>query len=210
MQEESYRKRRAVRLENALIRATLTIEGAHIAEILHKATGVNPLWTPPWDSIEPSEYEASKHPEYGGGLEAQLLSGILGHNICLDTFGTPSGEELAAGIPVHGEAPVIAYEASGDAKSVTLGATLSKAQVRFTRTVSIAPGSFVLRFHEEVENLAAFDRPIAWTQHVTLGPPFLERGGTHFRVSATRSKVIDSTFNDGQGAQAPGAEFDWP
>jgi len=43
-----------------------------------------------------------------------------------------------------------------------------------------------------VQNLTAWDRPIGWTQHVTLGPPFLERGVTQFRASATRSKVLES------------------
>ena len=30
----------------------------------------------------------------------------------LDTFGAPSPEEAAAGMPVHGEAPVVRYEVS--------------------------------------------------------------------------------------------------
>ena len=68
----------------------------------------------------------------------------------------------------------------------------------------------MVRFSEEVENLAATDRPIAWTQHVTLGPPFLERGQTQFRLPAARSKVIDGDFNGGLGPQKPGAEFAWP
>src|SRR5580692_5030344 len=102
MAEIQFQNRRAVRVENELVRVTSTIEGAHLAEILHKPSGVNPLWIPPWPSIEPSTYNFAKHPEYGVGAEAHLLSGILGHNICLDTFGGPSLEEAAAGMPVHG------------------------------------------------------------------------------------------------------------
>ena len=38
---------------------------------------------------------------------------------------------------------------------------------------------------ERIENLSATDSPVGWTQHVTLGPPFLEKGRTQFRVPAT-------------------------
>jgi hypothetical protein len=68
----------------------------------------------------------------------------------------------------------------------------------------------VVRISESLSNISPADRPIAWTQHVTLGPPFLERGLTRFRATATRSKVIDSDFNGGHGPQKRGAEFLWP
>src|SRR3954462_6052844 len=109
MNEVSYRDRRAVQIENETIRVTVLVEGGHIAEILHKATGINPLWTPPWNSIEPSTYDPTKHPEYGEGAEGPLLAGIMGHNLCLDLFGGPSPEEAAAGITVHGEGSVAPY-----------------------------------------------------------------------------------------------------
>ncbi len=210
MRELTYLNRRAVQLENDLIRVTLTVEGGHVAEILHKPTGVNPLWTPPWPSIEPSTYNPVKHSEYGSHGEAQLLSGILGHNICLDTFGAPSSEEAAAGMPVHGEAPVAPYEVSVSSNGITLATTLSKAQLRFERRVNLDPGGKTVFFSETVENLSPSDRPIGWTEHVTLGPPFLQNGSTEFRASATRSKVISSEFNDGKGSQQPDAEFEWP
>ena len=110
MRITEYRGRRAVQLENNDIRVTLTVEGGHIAEILHKATGVNPLWTPPWPSIEPSKYNRATHPQYGDDAEAKLLAGIMGHNLCLDIFGGPSKEEAAAGLTVHGEASVLKYQ----------------------------------------------------------------------------------------------------
>ena len=81
------------------IRVTVLEGGGHIAEILDKATGVNPLWTPPWPSIEPEEFDHVAHPGYGGGpAESRLLSAIMGHNLCLDFFGGPSPEEEAAGL----------------------------------------------------------------------------------------------------------------
>jgi hypothetical protein len=210
MRKLTFRNRRTAQIENSVVRVTVTAEGGHIAEILHKPTGVNPLWLPPWPSIEPSSYDQAKQPEYGAHSEAQLLSGILGHNICLDTFGAPSVEEAAAGMPVHGEAPVASYELSGGSDWIEAEAVLQKAQLRFKRRISLAPDAMVIKFSEEIENLALSDRPIGWTQHVTVGPPFLERGRTQFRASATRSKVIASNFNEAKGMQASGAEFEWP
>src|ERR1017187_7055044 len=85
----------------------------------------------------------------------------------LDTFGAPSPEEAAAGMPVHGEAPVVRYEVSAIPDGMCLAATLAKAQLRFERRIRLAPGSKVLLFSETLENLSPSDRPIAWTQHVT-------------------------------------------
>ena len=65
MTEISYRNRRAFQIENETLRVTLLAEGGHVAEILHKGAGVNPLLTPPWPSIEPSAYDPRKHPQYG-------------------------------------------------------------------------------------------------------------------------------------------------
>ncbi len=93
----------ATSIENDALRVTVLHEGGHIAEILDKRTGINPLWIPPWTSIEPSTYDTARHPEYGEGADASLLAGIMGHNLCLDIFGGPSTDEAAAGLPVHGE-----------------------------------------------------------------------------------------------------------
>lgn len=207
MSPATYRARRAASVENSDLRVTVTIEGGHIAEIFDKATGVNPLWTPPWPSMEPSAYDRARHPGYGSGAEAKLLAGILGHNLCLDLFGGPSAEEAAAGITSHGEGSVAPYEISTGAGSLTMQTRLPLAQLTFTRIITLQGRAVQIR--ETVENLAACDRPIAWTQHVTLGPPFLERGATQFRTSATRSKVFETAFGAHDYLTA-GAEFDWP
>ena len=202
-----YRGRRAARLENDVVRVTVLKEGGHIAEILDKTTGVNPLWTPPWPSIEPSAYDHSKHPEYGGGVDASLLSGIMGHNLCLDIFGGPSDAEAAAGLPVHGEASVSRYEVEQSSQAVVQRALLPLANLRVERRIQLSNRS--IRVQESVENLSGVDRPIGWTQHVTLGPPFLEKGVTEFRASATRSKVFERPFGSADYLE-PAAEFTWP
>ena len=137
MPHTEYRGRRAVSLENGDIRLTALVEGGHIAEILHKATGVNPLWTPPWPSIEPSAYNSQKHPQYGDDAEAKLLAGIMGHNLCVDLFGGPSPEEAAAGLTAHGEASVNNYEATFKGDALTMRVSMPHAQLVVERTLAL-------------------------------------------------------------------------
>jgi hypothetical protein len=202
-----YRDRRAAAIENQHLRVTVLREGGHIAEILDKETGINPLWTPPWRSSEPSAFGPDAYAEYGHDAESKLLAGIMGHNLCLDFFGGPSEEEAAAGLTVHGEASVAAYEMEEAADALTLRARYPMAQIAFQRRIELRGRT--VRIRERVENLTACDRPIAWTQHVTLGPPFLEKGVTQFRASATRSKVSESDFGVDDRLRTA-AEFDWP
>ena len=54
-----FRGRRAAAIENNDLRLTVVEGGGHIAEVFHKASGVSPLWIPPWPSIEPRDYVAS-------------------------------------------------------------------------------------------------------------------------------------------------------
>src|SRR5580704_2657343 len=193
MPEQNFRGRRATSISNEQLRVTVLHEGGHIAEILDKATGVNPLWIPPWPSIEPSTYDRARHPEYGNDSESKLLAGIMGHNLCLDIFGEPSEEEAAAGMTVHGEGSIVRYDVSADSAGLTQRAQFPIAQLSFERHIRFGHDR-AIEFHETLENLSAADRPIAWTQHATLGPPFLERGRTEFRASATRSRVFENDY----------------
>jgi hypothetical protein len=193
----SFNNRRAAQIENDSIRLTVTVEGGHIAEILHKPSGVNPLWIPPWPSIELSTWNGEKNPDYGADAESKLLSGIMGHNLCLDLFGSPSPEEAAAGMTVHGEASILPYQISISDRQLTAACFLPAAQLKFERRIRLE-GARVL-IAETVENMAVFDRPIAWTQHVTLGPPFLEKGVTQFRAPGTKARSFGSSH-----------DFEWP
>ncbi len=210
MSETKYSGRKAQVLDNGTLQITVLVEGGHIAAVTDKASGINPLWTPPWPSLEPSQYEPAKHPAYGADAESKLLAGLMGHNLCMDIFGGPSEAEAAAGMTVHGEASVAAYDLKVSGDTLTQRAVFTQAQLRFSRSIRLPAGQRTAMITETVENLTALDRPIAWTQHVTLGPPFLEKGATEFRVTATRSKVIEHDFTAGKGYMKIGAEFDWP
>lgn len=203
-----FRGRDAVRCENSDLRLTVLREGGHLAEVYDKQAGVSPLWVPHWASIEPSAYDAVAHPEFGSASDARLLAGIMGHNLCLDLFGSPSVEEQAAGYSAHGEASVVSYDVSeGEDELLLLRAHLPLAQLEIARSIQMF-GRFV-RIRETVQNLTAVDRPIGWTQHVTLSPPFLDPLRTEFRASMTRSLVCD--IDPGANAYLEaGADFAWP
>jgi len=202
-----YHGRRAAVLENDDLRVTVLEEGGHIAEICDKATGINPLWTPPWPTMEPSHFDPGVHTAYGDGVDATLLAGIMGHNLCLDIFGGPSPEEAAAGLPVHGEASLARYDVNRSGNVLTLQASLPLADFEVERRLEL--NGRVLRIEESVHNPSGVDRAIGWTQHVTLGPPFLRKGVTQFRTSSRRSKVFETTFGAADYL-IPGAEFEWP
>jgi hypothetical protein len=200
--------RKIVSIENREVRISVTVEGGHIAEIIEKSTGVNPLWVPPWPSIEPSSYSLERNPEYGADAESKLLAGIRGHNLALDIFGGPSPEEFRAGLTVHGEASVVPYEIETTLDGLRARAHLPLAMLDFEREIRLDYGGIV-RIRETVSNLLAMDRPIAWTQHVTLGPPFIGHGVTELNLLAKKSMVYPIDLSEHQCYQ-PGAEFEWP
>src|SRR5262245_42115761 len=203
----TYRGRRAASIENAQLRITVLIEGGHIAEVLDKRTGINPLWIPRWASIEPSSFDAARHAQYGDAADGRLLAGIMGHNVCLDIFGGPSAEEAAAGLSAHGEGSVVPYAIEMNGAVLEAQADLPQAGLAFARRLELRHN--IVGVFETVTNMTACDRPVGWTQHVTLGAPFLKHGVTEFRASATRSKVIESTFGPADYLVA-GAIFEWP
>ena len=202
-----FRGRRGAAIENDHLRVTVLEGGGHIAEVFDKRAGVSPLWIPPWPSIDPSTYVAEGDDTYGASGESQLLAGIMGHNLCLDIFGGPSAEEEAAGLRPHGEASLVPYHIHAWSTGIVMSTMLHEARLAVERRITLQ-GSAV-RIVESVENVSATDRPVGWTEHVTLGPPFLENGNTEFRTSATRSKVFEGVFGAADYL-VPSAEFDWP
>lgn len=197
-------------LENEFLRLTLLPGGGHIAAVELKENGMNPLWEPPWDTVDPSAYDARAHPQFGSDVDARLLAGIAGHNLCFDIFGVPSREEAVAGLGVHGEASSVDWEVESGDGWLEARADLPLAGMQLARRLKLSPGASRVDISETATNLTGIDRPVGWTQHATLGPPFLEKGETLFEVSATRSKVIDGEFAPGADRFVPGAEFDWP
>jgi hypothetical protein len=189
--------------------------GGHICELnLNACSGVNPLWRPPWETIDPFKYTTAKHKsKYGPPPDGRLLAGIAGHSLSFDHFGPPSLEETAAGLTTHGEAPALKWGIQKQVQSpkpqLQYGVTLPEAQISFSRSLTLDRVNPVIYCEEEAVNLSRYDRPISWNEHVTFGPPFLEAETTWFDMPATRAKVCPASYSPRFSLQ-PDAEFTWP
>ncbi len=207
---QDYHGRKAWNLQNDKLSVVITPGGGHIASMTLRsgpAAGLNPLWLPPWRSVEPGNWQGGY---YGDPPGAPLLSSILGDNICLDFFGAPSKPETDAGIPVHGEAPCLNWKVDKvTGSSLTYSTTLPAAQMHAVRKITLTRGSTAIWIDETVTNLSPLDRPFGWNQHVTLGPPFLREGESFYDLSVSWSKVYPREFSKEERLKR-GAEFEWP
>jgi len=213
-------RRDAYELGNGAIRLTTLTGGGHIAAIrldgADRDLAINPLWAPPWPTIDPHNYREPRHRQrYGTLAEGKLLSGIAGHNLCLDYFGIPSAEEVDQGLSLHGEAPSSRWriaKASRTAASVSceLAVSLPVAGLDFRRAITLRRGEHIAYFVETVRNQRRADHFFHWTQHVTLGPPFLAAGDAVIAVPGTRGVTFPQGYDEGKALLASNREFQWP
>jgi hypothetical protein len=138
-----------------------------------------------------------------------------GHFVCVDGFGPVSPEERAAGLPMHGEAhakpwQMISSEKKGNTLSVTFVVNLPLAEESFTRTIRIADGENIIWVDSELQNLLAFDRPVFWAEHATIGSPFLEAGKTVVDMPAERSRTRSYPQEPAGYRLIAGRDFTWP
>jgi hypothetical protein len=198
----TFHNRKAWRMENDKLRVTVLPGGGHIGELTLKGgREVNPLWVPPWPSIEPGVYNRERHAAaYGADSEAATLASIMGHNVCFDYFGAPSATEFKAGLSYHGEVSTLEWKrVSAAAGELTYRADLPQSRTSLTRTLRLR--GQVLHFEETAENPTSYDKPFGWIQHVTFGPPFLDAKATAFDASGTRGQ---------QRRGGKTEDFQWP
>lgn len=175
------------------LRVTVLRGGGHVAEITLKSTGaVNPLWVQPGRTMDPSQFNAARDAQtYGGGSAAKLMSGLSGHSLCFPYWGNPSAAEERAGMTFHGETGIADWKQTGSGGNwLELAAELPESRTHFLRRLTVS--GTVLWFDETATNEAAWDRPVGWCEHVTIGAPFLERGVTIFTASAVRGRPLGS------------------
>jgi hypothetical protein len=132
----------------------------------------------------------------------------------LGWFGSPSSEEECAGLETHGEAPVARWKnlrqrVNRTGISLTCGCKLPVAQISFERTLTSLRGSNVVHITEKLRNLARRDLPFTICQHVTIGPPFLEKCVTLFDLSAVQAHTFRGPFGAVQRLK-PDTAFIWP
>ena len=139
----------------------------------------------------------------------------IGHFLALDGFGAPSDQELAAGMPFHGEANhrlfrIVSATNSGSSHAVTMQATLPLARETLTRTAEIIDGENLVYVTSVLESLITVDRPVSWAEHSTIGPPFMEKGKVVVDMSATSCRVRPFKPGDIPGHLVYGEDFTWP
>ena len=159
-------------LENDKLELVVLSTGGAFASLTLKndPAKTDPMWNPARMSRERG------NPNRGGGES-------VGHFVCVDGFGPTSAEERAAGLSGHGEAHVqpwllTASEKQGPLSRFIFQTRLPLVQEIFTRKVEVTDGEQVIAVESTLENLLAFDRPINWAEHATIGAPFLAPGKT--------------------------------
>jgi hypothetical protein len=212
-----WRGRNGYTLSNSVVRLSTLTGGGHIADFHFEETPrVSPLWVPPWKTIEPQSYREKVHKaKYGTVTEGKLLSGIVGHNICLDYFGSPSAEESRMGLSQHGEAPSSLWRKTaldrGEQRiALKLSVQLPIAGLRFTRTIELRKEESIAYITEVVENRRKADHFFHWTQHVTLGPQFLVPGDVSIYVPGSSGLTDPSGYEGAAPLLVANKEFRWP
>jgi hypothetical protein len=130
-----------------------------------------------------------------------------GHFLCLDGFGPTSKEEQAAGLPGHGEAVRQSWTQSAPGVFSTRLPLLHEA---ITRRITLLPGEQVITVETTVTNELAFDRPLNWAEHGTIGAPFLTPGQTVVDASVGRCLTRPDEKGGPKATLRPGVEFSYP
>jgi hypothetical protein len=202
MPETVFHGRAAWTIRTDDIQVTLLQSGGHLAEIVLKnREQVNPLWVQSRATIDSETYDPQIHgPIYGNNCESRLLSGLAGHNVCFPFWGDPSGAECAAGMTFHGETGIRRWRLFAEHETEAIvEVMLRESGAKMRRHFRVQ--GHALHCEAEAINTTAWDRPFAWCEHVTMGPPFLDSRDVRFDASVTRGFVTGNSR---------GRHFEWP
>lgn len=210
-----WRNRPCCILSNGIVELTHLTGGGQIPDFhFLDAPTLNPFWIPQWKLRDPMLFRPARdEAQFGPAPVGKLLSGIVGHSLCLGVYGMPSDEEIAAGAVLHGEAGVRRWTASlrprEDEGRLRFSVCLPASGLVFTRELSLRKGESVVRVREAVRNLLGADQFIQWQQHAVLGPPFLDPDKCVITLPSVRG-IIDPGDYEGHPALASDSEFPWP
>ncbi len=141
----------------------------------------------------------------------------FGHFVCVDGFGPVSEQEQAAGLPGHGEAhrqpwELVSAGKSGKTLTAIFRAALPLVQEVLTRKLEMVDGENVVWVESGLESLVAFDRPVFWAEHGTIGAPFLapETTVVDSSVAGCRTRAHPAKPGAVPRRLAPSRDFVWP
>jgi hypothetical protein len=191
--------RRVFVLENNQVRVSTLPGGGYIGEIRFKSEDpkkrVNPMRVPHYPTIDPFTFDPAKHEVvYGQGGQRLVMAGYMGHYLCFPYFGPSSEAELENGLGGHGEALSVEWkrqklDTGSGGLTLRYSADLPRTQYHVERTITLLPDETVGYVEETVTNLAGFDRPMQWVQHITFGPPFVEVGSSYVDAPVARASL---------------------
>lgn len=198
-QDATFEGHPAIALANDKLELLVLKQGASVASVILKDDPgkLNPLWDPARMSRE-----VSGRSNFNPGT---------GQFLCVDGFGGVSPEEKAAGLPGHGEAHLVEWESRLQNGQLVMTAQLPHTQESITRTMTVGKGENVVIYETTLESQLAFDRPVLWAEHATIGSPFLAPGVTVVDFPAIRSKTRPHEGRGGLAYRLPSdVDFTWP
>jgi hypothetical protein len=200
---QQFEGRPATLIGNDKLELTVLHKGGAFASLLLKddAGKMNPMWNP-----------AALARRTGG---PSRFGDSLGHFVCVDGFGPTSAEEQKAGLLGHGEAHRQDWEKTsggrnGKTQWVEWRARLPLLMEVFTRKVEVVDGEQVVYVDSTLESEVAFDRPVNWAEHGTIGYPFLSPGKTVVDASVGRCQTRPHQNVPPNRTLASGVEFRYP
>jgi hypothetical protein len=190
-------------LENDRIQLITLDKGGAFVSLLLKddERKINPMWDPirmARETKSPSRFGSS-----------------LGHFVCVDGFGPVSPEEQKAGLQGHGEAHRMDWQRTsagreGRRQHLAYKTHLPLVQENFRRRVEMVDGEQVVYVDSELESLLAFDRPVNWAEHATIGAPFLSPGKTVVDASVGKCQTRPHQQQPPNRTLASGKDFLYP
>jgi hypothetical protein len=198
--------REAFVLSNGRLSLSVLPGGGYIGDVRlvsdDPKLGVSPMRVPDYQTIDPYTFDPARDgPKYSNSYNRQVMAGYMGHFTCFPQFGYSVAEFDASGYGSHGELIVSKWERqAAGADELVMTAHLPRNQYDFRRRIAMLPGETVAYVEETAENLAIYDRPFQWVQHVTMGPPFV----------ALNRMWADGSAQSVWTGPKPGALTPWP
>lgn len=128
-----------------------------------------------------------------------------GHFVCLGRWGEPSEGERKAGMPNHGQAANLQWEAlpGSDQRSLAMEVNCPLEGLHLKRQLELDSQSAVFAVEETVTNIAPLGRLYNLVQHPTLAAPFLDE---EVRISCNAT----AGFNQFEDDTPQADPLQWP